>query len=421
MFDYDKWQEILATVRKNKLRTFLTMFGVFWGIFMLMLLLGSGKGLENGVTVNFSTWASNSGFIWTNKTTMSYKGMQPGRYVRFTNDDKALVEQNVEGLGIIAPRNNLGGWRGANNVTRNTKSGAFTIFGDYPEYQQVQKVKMYSGRHINDFDIKEKRKIAVIGESVASILFNKDENPIGQYITINGVFFQVVGIFKSLRGGEQGNRDTQTIYVPFTTFQQAFNFGNHVGWFAFTARPGENVSLVEERIKEVLRERHKVHPQDLNALGSANLEKEFSQITGLFSGISMFVWIVGTGTLMAGVIGVSNIMLIIVKERTKEIGVRKALGATPGSIISLIIQESVVITLFAGYMGILLGTLIIESLGHFIRQQEGGTMEMFGPPEVSFTTVLASLLTLVVFGALAGLVPARKAAKISPIEAIRVD
>ena len=421
MFDYDKWQEILATVRKNKLRTFLTMFGVFWGIFMLMLLLGSGKGLENGVTVNFSSWASNSGFVWTNKTTMPYKGMQPGRYIRFTNDDKTLIEQNVEGLGIVTPRHNLGGWRGGNNVSRNNKTGAFTIYGDYPEYQNVQKVKVYSGRHINAIDIKDKRKIAVIGESVASILFEKDENPIGEYISVNGIYFQVVGLFKSLRGGEQGNRDTQSIYVPFTTFQKAFNFGNSVGWFAFTAKPGVKVTVVEEKIKEVLRERHKVHPEDVNALGSENLEEEFGKVNGLFSGISMFVWIVGTGTLMAGVIGVSNIMLIIVKERTKEIGVRKALGATPGSIISLIIQESVVITLFAGYMGIFLGTLIIESLGHFIRQQEGGTLEMFGPPEVSFTTVLASLLTLVVFGALAGLVPARKAAKISPIEAIRVD
>ncbi len=421
MFDYDKWQEILATVKKNKLRTFLTMFGVFWGIFMLMLLLGAGKGLENGVTQNFNSWATNSGFVWSEKTTMAYKGMQPGRYIRFTNEDKTLIEQNVEGLGIVAPRNNLGGWRGGNNITRKNKSGAFTIFGDYPEYQEVQKVEVYSGRHINSIDIKEKRKIVVIGENVASVLFEKDENPVGEYISLNGIFFQVVGTFKSLRGGEQGNRDTQTVYVPFTTFQQAFNIGNRVGWFAFTAKPGFNVAVVEERIKEVLRERHKVHPQDMNALGSENLEKEFGQINGLFSGISMFVWIVGTGTLLAGVIGVSNIMLIIVKERTKEIGVRKALGATPFSIINLIIQESIVLTAFAGYLGIFLGTLIIESLGHFIRQQPDGSMDMFGPPEVSFETALASLITLVIFGALAGLIPARKAAKISPIEAIRVD
>lgn len=421
MFDYDKWQEILATMRKNKLRTILTMFGVFWGIFMLMLLLGSGNGLKNGVTKNFGGWATNSGFVWSNRTTMAYQGMKPGRFIRFTNEDKIAIEQNVEGLGVLAPRNDLGGWRGGNNVSRGNKTGAFTINGDYPEYQQVQVVNVYSGRHINAKDIKDKRKIAVIGESVYNVLFEKDEDPIGEYILVKGVYFQIVGTFKSTRSGEQGNRDTQTIYVPFTTFQQAFNYGNGIGWFAFTAQPGVSVVAVEEGIKQVLRDRHKVHPEDLNALGSENLEKEFGQITGLFSGISIFVWIVGTGTLIAGVIGVSNIMLIIVKERTKEIGIRKALGATPLSIISLILQESIIITAFAGYVGIFLGTLIIESLGHFVRQQPGGSLDMFGPPEVQIETAVASLLTLVFFGALAGLIPARKAAKISPMEAIRVE
>lgn len=421
MFDYDKWQEILATMRKNKLRTILTMFGVFWGIFMLMLLLGSGNGLKNGVTKNFGGWATNSGFVWSNRTTMAYQGMKPGRFINFTNEDKIAIEQNVAGLGVLAPRNDLGGWRGGNNVSRGNKTGAFTINGDYPEYQQVQIVDIYNGRHINAKDITDKRKIAVIGESVYNVLFDKDEDPIGQYILVKGVYFQIVGTFKSKRSGEQGNRDTQTIYVPFTTFQQAFNYGHGIGWFAFTAQPGVSVVEVEEGIKQVLRDRHKVHPEDVNALGSENLEKEFGQITGLFSGISIFVWIVGTGTLIAGVIGVSNIMLIIVKERTKEIGIRKALGATPLSIISLILQESIIITAFAGYVGIFLGTLIIESLGHFVRQQPGGSLDMFGPPEVKIETAIASLLTLIFFGALAGLIPARKAAKISPMEAIRVD
>jgi putative ABC transport system permease protein len=421
MFDYDKWQEILATIKKNKLRTFLTMFGVFWGIFMLMLLLGSGNGLQNGVTKNFGTWATNSGFVWGNRTTMAYKGMQPGRYVRFTNEDKEAIEQKVKGLDVIAPRNNRGGWQGGNNVVRNNKTGAFTIFGDYPEYQKVQIVKVYAGRHINQKDIDERRKVAVIGENVVKILFEEDEDPIGEYISMNGVFFQVVGTFKSLRSGEQGNNDTQTIYTPFTTFQQVYNLGNRIGWFAFTAKPGVDVAVVEEGIKAVLKERHKVNPEDLNAIGSNNLQKEFGKINGLFSGIRIFVWIVGTGTLMAGVIGVSNIMLIIVKERTKEIGVRKALGATPFSIISLVMQESIVLTAFAGYVGIFLGTLIIESIGKMIRETPEGSLDMFGPPEVSLEIALTSLAVLVIFGALAGLVPARKAAKISPIEAIRVD
>lgn len=421
MFDYDKWQEILATIKKNKLRTFLTMFGVFWGIFMLMLLLGAGNGLRNGVTKNFAGWATNSGFVFGRRTTMAYQGMQPGKYIRFTNEDKEAIERNVEGLESIAPRNNLGGWNGGNNVARNNKTGAFTIFGDYPEYQKVQVVNIYSGRHINQKDIKDRRKIAVIGESVADILFNKGEDPISEYISINGVFFQVVGTFKSKRSGEQGNRDTQSIYVPFTTFQQAFNMGNRIGWFAFTAKPGVDATLVEEGIKRVLRERHRVHPEDVNAIGSNNLQKEFAQVNGLFMGIRVFVWIVGIGTLLAGVIGVSNIMLIIVKERTKEIGVRKALGATPLSIIGLIMQESIFLTAFAGYIGILLGTLLIESLGHMVRQEPEGIIDMFGPPEVSIEVALTSLAVLVFFGALAGLIPAGKAARISPVEAIRVD
>lgn len=418
MFDYDKWQEIFATIKKNKLRTFLTMFGVFWGIFMLLVLLGSGNGLENGVKRDFASWASNSAFVWGNKTTMPYAGLKPGRFVRFTNDDIEALRDRVEGLDIIAPRNNQGGWGGGNNITRGKKSGGFRITGDYPEYNQIQQMNIPQGRFINQKDIDSRRKVAVIGQKVRDVLYEPGEDPIGSYIKVQGVYFQVVGVFSSKRSGEQAERDTQSIYIPFTTFQQVYNFGNRVGWFGFTAKPNHSVAQVEKDIKQVLMERHKIHPEDYSAIGSNNLEKEFSQIMGLFMGIHVFMWIVGVGTLVAGVIGVSNIMLIIVKERTQEIGVRKAMGATPGSIVSLILQESIFLTAIAGYIGLIIGLFLLEGISMAIGSGEGG---MFTNPTVDLPVALASLGILILGGALAGLVPARKAAAINPIEAIRAE
>ena len=417
MFDYDKWQEIIGTIKKNKLRTALTMFGVFWGMFMLVLLLGSGNGLKNGVTRGFSGWATNSGFIWSNRTTKPYQGMQPGRYIRFTNEDRTAIINNVEGLQYLAPRNNFNSNSG-NNVIRNNKAGAFSIYGDYPEYQYVQIVDTYNGRHINKIDVDDKRKVCVIGENVRTVLFEPDVDPVGEYIRIQGIYFKVIGVFKSLRSGEQGDRDTQTIYLPFSTFQQAFNYGNNIGWFAYTVKPGYENAYVEDQIKTLLKERHKVHPDDVDALGSENLAKEFGQIYGLFNGISVFNWIVGIGTLLAGVIGISNIMLIIVKERTKEIGIRKSIGATPFSIISLIMQESIFLTSIAGYIGIVAGTFIIEMVG---KNMPDNPENMFVNPGIDLRIAILSLFVIVMGGFFAGLIPARKAAMIRPIEALRAD
>ncbi len=420
MFDYDKWQEIWATIRKNKLRTALTMFGVFWGLFMLMILLGSGNGLENGVKKNFNGWATNSGFVWGRRTTMAYHGYKPGRWVNFYNSDVPILKQKVKGLDKLAPRNQVGGWRGGNNVVRNNKTGAFSLYGDYPDFQAIQIVSMVQGRNLDELDIKEKRKVAVIGKNVFDVLFEKNEDPIGKYIQVQGIYYEVVGMFKSQRTGEQGTRDEQTIYIPFTTFQQAFNLGNHIGWFGFTVKKGYDASQVEENIKKVLMEIHDVNPKDVGALGSENLEKDYNQVMGLFKGISIFNWIVGIGTLLAGIIGVSNIMLIIVKERTKEIGIRKSIGATPLSIITLIIQESVVITAIAGYIGLILGTFLMEGI-RYIMEKTGSDTGMFQNPGINFHIAILSFVILIFCGALAGLIPATKAARISPIEAIRQE
>jgi putative ABC transport system permease protein len=279
MFDTDKWVEIFHTIKNNKLRTFLTMFGVFWGIFMLMILMGSGNGLENGVNKEFQGWASNSGFIWRGRTTMPYKGLQPGRYIDFYNEDRQILLNRVNELEYLAPRNSR--QYPGNNVSRENKSGAFRVYGDYPEIQYIQLMDVTDGRYINQLDINKRRKNAVIGDYVKKVLFVDDENPIGNYIKVNGVYFQVVGVFKSQRDGQAAERDEQTIYIPFTTFQQAFSYGNSVGWFAFTAKPGYSVSQAETKIRKVLMEIHNIHPEDVNALGSNNLASTLTRYADL--------------------------------------------------------------------------------------------------------------------------------------------
>ena len=415
MFDYDKWVEIFDTIRKNKLRTMLTMFGVFWGIFMLMILMGSGNGLENGVNAEFGGWATNSGFIWRGRTTMPYNGLLPGRYVNFYNEDIELLLNAVDELEYLVPRNSrqLPG----NNVVRGERSGAFRIYGDYPQIQHIQIVNIISGRHLNDLDINQFRKTAVIGDYARKVLFDEDEDPLGKYIVANGVHFQVVGVFKSPRKGNQAERDEQSIYTPFTTFQKAFSYGNSVGWFAFTAKPGKSVAAAEQSIRKALMEKHTVHPLDISALGSSNVQEDWDRLSRLFNGIDVFVWVVGIGTLLAGVIGVSNIMLIIVKERTKEIGIRKSIGATPLSIVGLIIQESVFITIIAGYLGLVAGILLLSGISYSLEEFSIDT-GMFTNPEVNIQTAIMALIVLVICGALAGLFPASKAANINPIEAL---
>jgi putative ABC transport system permease protein len=413
MFDIDKWSEILTTIRKHKMRTALTAFGVFWGIFMLIVLLGSGKGFENGVVNGFDI-ARNAVFVWSQRTSEPYMGLKPGRFIKFTNEDVAAIRENVPEVDVLAPRNDLGG----GTTARGIKTAAFQVFGDYPDFFRVKPMTMASGRFINEIDIKERRKIAIIGTEVQKTLFKDDENPIGEYIKIKGISFKVVGIFKTSGSGEDIRQDAQTIFVPHTSMQQAFNQGNRIYWFAFTPKVGVEAKIIEDKIKKLLAQRHKVAPNDLKAFGSANVEEEFKRVQGLFLGIAGFSWLVSIGTIIAGIVGVSNIMLIIVKERTKEIGIRKALGATPFSIVSLIIQESVVITAFAGYIGLLCGIGLMETVGYLMRKYEV-QMDFFAPPEVNLTVAVSAVIFLVFTGALAGLVPAAKAAAVNPVVALK--
>jgi putative ABC transport system permease protein len=416
MFDYDKWQEIFMTIRKNKLRTFLTIFGIGWGIFMIVILLGAGKGLQNGATEGFAAWATNSGFVWGQKTTVAYGGFQPGRYINFDNNDTQQLQKRVYELKHLAPRNQLGGFQGGYNVRRNNKSGTFSIYGDFPEYILIQKMDVYNGRFINDRDINEHRKVCVIGQNVRDVMYEPEETVLGSYISINNINFQVVGIFESIREGENADRDVRNIFIPFTTFQKAFNYGDQVGWYAYSVKDQYDVSLVEEKMLKILKKNHKIHPKDEDALGHFNLQEEFEEMSGLFSGIDLFTWFVGISTLFAGIIGVSNIMLIIVKERTKEIGIRKSLGATPLSIISLIIQESVFLTTIGGYIALVTGVFLLELVSQAIPPDA-----MIKSPEINLNIALGALSILIIGGAIAGIMPASRAAAINPIEAIRTE
>lgn len=404
-------------MKKNRLRTFFTAFGVFWGIFMLAIMMGSGTGLENAVYRDMGDMATNSVFMWTQRTTMPYKGFDRGRYYNFRNSDTEAMLEKIPEIKYIGPRIQGRTRNDNNNVVRGDRTGAFTIQGDYPAYNLIDPVGMRQGRFINELDISQNRKVCVIGNRVRNEMFAPDEEPIGQYLRIQGVYFKVVGIFASTKP-HRGEYEDQVIYLPFTTLQKTYNYGDIVGWYSITSQDNIPVSVVEEKAKALLRQRHSIHPDDQRAVGSFNLENEFSKMNSLFAGINGLIWIVGIGTLLAGVIGVSNIMLIIVKERTKEIGIQRAIGATPWSIISQVIMESVILTTLAGYVGLVLGVGIVEGV-NYLLVTTGADGSMFTNPEVNFSVAMKALEVLVVAGILAGLVPAYRAVSMKPIDALR--
>lgn len=419
MFDFDRWQEILSALKKNKLRTLLTAFGVFWGIFMLIVMLGSGKGLQNGVSSDFGDFSTNSCFMWTQRTSIPYKGFPRNRSFNFNNGDIKALRDNIAEIDLLAPRLQGGGFRGGDNVVRGLKSGAFTINGDYPAWNRIDPVTLTSGRFLNENDILGQRKVAVLGNKVVEILFKPGEVPLDQYIRIQGVYFKVIGTFKPANSNVNfGGDKEQTIFMPFTTLQKTYNYGDVVGWFAMTSKPGIPASAIEDKAIALMARRHNVSPKDKEALGHFNMEKEYKKMVGLFAGINGLIWLVGIGTLIAGVIGISNIMLVIVKERTKEIGIRRALGARPANIIGQIITESIFITSMAGYFGLVVGVALLEGI-NYLLVNSGGESTMFKRPEVDFNVAVIALIILVISGALAGLIPARRAVSIKPIDALR--
>jgi putative ABC transport system permease protein len=408
MFDLDKWQEILETIRQNKLRTFLTGFSVAWGILILVVLLGSGTGLANGIEYQFRDDAINSIWVRSGQTSMPYKGLKPGRQIRFTNDDHEQVKLDIDGVEYMSSRFYP---RGELVVTAGGQQSTFDIRSVHPDHQHLEKTIVTRGRFLNDLDVSEYRKVAAIGVRVEEALFGEGD-ALGQYINVNGIPFRVVGLFRDI-GSES---EEERIYLPISTAQRIFNGANRISMFMMTTgtAPLEETQTMAADVQNLLAQRHSFSPDDKRAVFVNNSNEFFQRFVDLMAGIRIFVWIIGIGTILAGVVGVSNIMLIVVKERTKEIGVRKALGATPGSIVSLILQEAVFITAIAGYIGLVLGVALLE-----FGAQHLPDSEFFLNPGVDLRLALAATLLLVVAGTLAGLVPAYRAARVSPVEALK--
>lgn len=398
----------------------MTAFGVLWGIFILVILLAAGNGLENGIKQGFSGMATNSMFMWSQTASQPYKGLPKGRRYNFKTDDVPAIKQNVQGLRFVSPRNQLGGFRGSNNVVRGLQTGAFNVYGDYPEIIQQQPMDITSGRFINYSDINEKRKVAIIGSGVQSALYESKEEVIGSYIKINGVNFMVIGTYKKKGNNGDPEEMQKEIYVPFTAFSQAFNMGDIVGWMAITAQDDYSITELKSQIFDVIKTRHTINPNDDRAVGNFDLYEEYSKINGLFTALNFVAYFVGILVLLSGIIGISNIMLIVVKERTKEIGIRRALGATPWSIRAQILLESIFLTIVSGMAGIVLATAVLWLVNYQLSTMDTSEM-MFINPSVNIGVVFIALTILIVSGLLAGLIPAQNAIKVKPVEALRTE
>lgn len=419
MFNKDRWQEIIEVLSTNVFRTLATAFGVGWGIFILIILLAAGKGLENGIRADFGDIATNTMFMWSRNTTKPYKGLPKGRNYRFKLEDVTAIDDRVPGLRFISPRNQLGGFGGANNVIRGLNAGAFNVYGDYPEIIKQEPMTITSGRFVNQNDIENNRKVAVIGDGVKNELYDKGEDIIGTYIKIQGVNFMVVGSYKKKSNNGDGEEGQKEIFVPFTAFSQAFNMGNDVGWMAITANDGNSITSLKEQIVNVIKEKRTIHPDDERAVGYFDLYEQFNRVESLFGALRWVAYFVGVLVLLSGIIGVSNIMLIVIKERTKEIGIRRALGEDPWSIKKQILMESIFLTIMSGMAGIIFGSAVIYGINAILDSV--GPVDMFINPSVSLGVVVVALGILILSGLLAGFIPAQSAIKVRPIEALRTE
>ena len=408
LFDIDTWQELKESLTKNKLRTFITMIGVWWGILLLIGLLGSAKGIENKFSVQFGDYATNSVFIWGQSTSMAFKGYQEGRFPRLKFSHLEKIKNQVRGIKFLLPRNA----RDA-EVVRGVQYASFTMSGDFPLLDQIQKKNLIAGRFINQSDINESKKVAVISEDVFKQLFDANEEAIGDFIKINEISYKVVGVF------EQGDFDFGgQLHIPFTTFQKVYNQGDNIGWITVTGEDGFDIRQLEKDVKLVLKNLNYVHPDDNRAFGSFNLGELFERFEGFLMGMQFLTWFVGIATLIAGVFAIGNILLITVKERTKEIGIRRAIGATPFEIKRQIVIESIFLTIIAGIFGIISGGWILIAMDYSFGS---GPDSVLINASVPIIVVFISVIILVVFGTLIGLIPANRATSIKPIDALREE
>jgi len=413
--DLDKFHEVWNTITSNKSRSVFTAFGVFWGMFMLVVLVGAGTALERGISSQIESFSTNSCFMWSQRTSLPYKGFRKGRNWDMKNEDIQLIQSTDPELQYIAPMIFSGS--NTNNVTRNDKSGAYQIKGMTTDYALIDRPRQVLGRFINQVDVAEKRKVCVIGERVYEVLFPHGEDPIGKDIQVNGIYFQVVGVSGSYGNINVGGSAEESVVLPFSTMQQVFNMGNSIHIMALTAQPGVKVTVLEDKVKAVLKAANNIAPEDESAIGGMNIEEMFTMFLYLGIGIVSLMWVVGLGTLFAGAVGVSNIMLVTVRERTKEIGIRRAIGATPTAIVGQILIESIVLTLIAGVAGLMSGVGVLSLAGKLLEGRE----ELIQNPQIDFGIAVGALVVLMIIGALAGLIPANRAVRIKAIEAIREE
>ncbi|AYM99979.1 ABC transporter permease [Chryseobacterium sp. 3008163] len=396
------------------------MIGVGWGMFLYVVLLGSAKGMENGFDKLFSGFATNSIFLWAQNTSIPYEGFPKGRDVNLKLTDVEVLKRKISDIDYISPQNSRGSFTGTpgESMSRNGKNATYSLTGDYPIGNKISEKKLIFGRYINDADVSGNKSVAVIGEEVYNNFFDskKKENPLGKSINVKGLFFNVIGVFRVRKGG--GFENDRTVFIPLSTYTKMYNAGEQIDMFAIVSKPNVDVNSVEERVKTELKAKNQVSPEDTNAFGSFNLGKEFKKLTGFLTGMQLLTIIVGTLTILAGVIAISNILLITVKERTKEIGIRRALGAKPSEVRNQILLESVVITLSSGILGFILGIFVLMIFNSLTQNQDEFP---FYNPTVNYTNVFAAMSVMVILGLIIGMIPAQRAVKIRPIEALRSE
>ena len=417
MFDADRWVEIWVTITRNKTRSILTCFGVFWGIFMLVILLGTGTGFKNAMFKNVDGFATNSLFFFSDRTSEPYRGFNKGRYWNMRNRDIDAILRDVNGIDAISPL--LWGNSSDKNVVYEQVSGSYNVKGVYPAYFEIEKPDLHFGRLINDIDLRERRKVCVIGSRICEDLF-KSEDPCGKYVRVNGLYYQIVGVIKQISNVSIGGRAESTVVLPFSTMQQTLNQGDILHFLCVSAKRGHPIQQMIDDITGLLKRQNEISPTDPQAVTVINLAAQFSMFENLFVSIDFLVWLVGMGTLLAGIIGISNIMMVTVKERTREIGVRRAIGAKPWNIISQVMSESLVLTSIAGLLGLSVGVFVLDLVNRALSIQPPGEFPILDPG-VDIGTALTATIVLLICGMLAGLIPAWRAMQIKAIDAIREE
>jgi putative ABC transport system permease protein len=417
VFDLDRFNEIWVTITRNKVRSLLTGFGVFWGIFMLVVMMGAGTGLQKGILDGIEDFATNSCFMGAGQTSLPYQGFQKGRQWNVHNRDMDILLREIPEIDVLSPL--LMQRSMSDNVVYGDNSGSYAVRGLNSNYDYIEKQGLTQGRFINELDVLQRRKVCVIGTKVYEELFPSGGSPIGKYIRVNGIYYQVAGVADGVANVSLGGRISESVSIPFTTMQQVLNQGDVVHLLAATAKKGYSAKQIEERMKELLKANNHIDPNDQQAIWGFNMEEQFKMFDYLFIGIAILIWIVGSGTLIAGIVGVSNIMLVTVKERTKEIGVRRALGAKPRIIMSQIMSESLVLTAFAGLLGLSLGVFVLYLADIYWLQDAENTY--LKEPMVSFGIAVSSTVILLFCGLLSGAIPTLRALQIKAIDAIREE